>query len=459
MTEGESSALPVDTGQMPDRSGVGRPGGDGNSSAGLVLLYAPCFEHMAPAYVFQKPGMLVGRGPQADVCVPHPFVSEKHAWISLEGDQYWIQDTNSRNGTFVDGHRVSRVRLEPGAEVRVGMAVFKYVAHSAEGYLQFHIDGGLYGLADREHRHGVVGGYTVSRLLTPLRQMARGGVSILVLGETGTGKEAIARFIHGESDRKGRLVAINCTALPTSLIESELFGAQRGAYSGSDRDRPGLIRSAHGGTLLLDEVGDMPLEAQGKLLRVLETREVTPVGGVVPYAVDIQVVCATNADLPALVLAGRFRGDLYARIRDHSLTLPRLADRKEDIYMLSRAFIGRNKRPEVSLSDEAMIALLCYDFPRNVRELERIITTALLQCNNKELGVEQLSADVIEAYREADATPQRPSGAMIETGKPELVALLKANGGSVAEAAKVLGKSRTAVYRMMDRWGIPRRRL
>jgi len=172
----------------------------------------------------------------------------------------------------------------------------------------------------------------------------------VILGETGTGKEVAARGIHRASGRRGSFQAINCAAIPPSLLESELFGYRRGAFSGADRDKPGLIKLADGGTLFLDEIGDMPLDAQAKLLRVLQAREVFPLGATTAEHVNIRVACATHRDLNRLVKEGKFRGDLFARLNEHVVRLPPLRERKEDVYQLARSFTARYGRPRARAS-------------------------------------------------------------------------------------------------------------
>src|SRR5690606_25971381 len=207
----------------------------------------------------------------------------------------------------------------------------------------------------------------------------------------------VARELHRLSGRQGPFCAVNCAAIPAHLIESELFGWKRGAFSGADRDRVGLVRAAHRGTLLLDEIGDMPLDAQAKLLRVLQTKEVLPLGGTQPERVDVRFVAATHQDLARLQREGRFRQDLYARLNEYELRLPPLRERKEDVYALVRAFLARHGRPDLSPSVPFMVALLHHDWPYNVRELEAAVKRALTLAEGLTLEPELLP----EAVREA----------------------------------------------------------
>ena len=203
----------------------------------------------------------------------------------------------------------------------------------------------------------------MDRVAAELERIATSPISVLLLGESGTGKEVVARELHRLSGRRGAFRAVNCAAIPEHLFESELFGYKRGAFSGADRDKIGLLRAAHDGTLLLDEIGDMPLDAQAKLLRVLQSKEVYPVGATAPEVVDVRIVGATHRDLKRLELEERFRSDLFARLNEYQLKLPPLRDRMEDVYLLFRSFLERHGRPDLGVSFLFMTALLHYDFP------------------------------------------------------------------------------------------------
>ena len=213
-------------------------------------------------------------------------------------------------------------------------------------------------------------------LLKKASVFAKADAPVLILGESGTGKELIARFIHDESGRKGKFVSINCAAIPEDLFESELFGYEKGAFTGATSRKTGLFVEADGGTLFLDEIGEMPLSLQAKLLRVLQEKEVRPIGGLKPVKVDVKVVAATNKDLEKLVKEGKFREDLYYRLNVLSLVVPPLRERLEDVTALVGYFLkkfGEKYGKKVEFAPEALDLLLSYDFPGNVRELENII--------------------------------------------------------------------------------------
>ena len=347
--------------------------------SGLVLLYAPNYEQLSPAYAFASPELTIGRDVSNLICVPEQAVSRQHARIFSRTDRggvrerWFLQDLASRNGTMVDGAYVSEVELEPNHEIRVGDAIFKFVETGAERYVPYRIDGHVSGDHRARQFTELVGGAQMDQIACDIERIAPKELSAVILGETGTGKEVIARGIHRLSGRRGSFQAINCAAIPPTLLESELFGYRRGAFSGADRDKPGLITLADQGTLFLDEIGDMPLEAQAKLLRVLQLREVFPLGATTPEKVDIRIVCATHRDLYEYAREGRFRGDLLARLNEHVVRVPPLRERKEDIYLLARSFAQRYGRPNLGFTFSFIVALLHYDWPFNVRELESCI--------------------------------------------------------------------------------------
>jgi transcriptional regulator with GAF, ATPase, and Fis domain len=289
------------------------------------------------------------------------------------------------------------------------------------------------------------------RVLGVLDRVIDADVTVLVRGESGTGKERVARAIHANSTRaSGPFVAINCGALPESLLEAELFGYRRGAFSGATRDHPGLFVSARGGTLFLDELGEMPPQMQVKLLRVLQEREVRPLGANDAVATDVRLVCATNRVLAEDVRAGRFREDLYYRVAVVEIELPPLRDRLEDILPLAEAILTRLARelgrPEATLDRSAERALLAHAWSGNVRELENVLTKAFLLAESRVLGAGDLE---LEGRGQAG---RGPSVAL----RARIVATLEETDWNVVLAARVLGMPRATLYRKMRRFGLAR---
>jgi len=412
---------------------------------------------------------VVGRDESADLCLgPVNAVSRVHAELVWQSAGWWVRDLGSRNGTLLDGRRIIESELEAASEIRFGDAIFKFVERDAERFGGYRIDGTLLGIT-RRCRSGtaLVGGYQMDRIAADIERIAPTALSVMVFGESGTGKEEAARELHRLSCRRGPFCAVNCAAIPGSLIESELFGYKRGAFSGAERDKPGLIRAADNGTLLLDEIGDMPLEAQAKLLRVLQSKEVFPLGATSAERVDVRIVCATHRDLGKLIQAGTFRADLFARLNEYQLTISPLRERKEDVFVLARTFLARHGRPDLKLSFASMTALVHYDWPYNVRELEACIKRCIALADGPLLGAEQLPdavRDAMEGYGEAALPGARTlerirSGAAqaASGGVPsdeELRALLVRHNGNVAAVGRELGKARMQIHRWMKRYGI-----
>lgn len=446
------------TGAMQQFRAAGPPGGLG-LQAGLVLLYAEPFAALPPVFPLGPQRALIGRDEAADVRLPVSAVSRRHAELRFERRRWVIADLGSRNGTLVDGRLVEEAELEPCSEVRVGDSILKFVEQDAAAYGRFRIDGALLELAGAtarfpRRRSALVGGLQMDRIAAQLAQVAPTTLSVLLLGESGTGKEVAARELHELSGRRGRFCAINCAALPGNLIESELFGYKKGAFSGADRDKPGLFKAADGGTLLLDEIGDMPPLAQAKLLRVLQSKEVLPLGATTAEPVDVRIVAATHRDLGRLQAEGTFRQDLFARLNELQIELPALRERKEDIFLLVRTFLERCGRPDLQPSFPFMVGLLHHDWPYNVRELEAAIKRAAALVPGPWLLEEHLPPSVRAAIEDY-AAPRGPVPERTEApSEQELRGLLRQHEGNVAAVGRELGKARMQVHRWMKRYGI-----
>jgi DNA-binding NtrC family response regulator len=283
--------------------------------------------------------------------------------------------------------------------------------------------------------------------------------TVLISGESGTGKEVIAKYIHALSDRSGGpFVSINCGALPETLLESELFGHIKGAFTGSVRDKQGLFVAARGGTFFLDEVGEMSPATQVKVLRAIQEREVIPVGATEPVSVDVRIVAATNRDLEEEIRRGSFRSDLYYRLNVITLHLPPLRDRRDDIAILSEHFLARfaasrGKEPP-RLSSDALTALQSYDWPGNVRELENALERAAI-LSDEEIGVAALPSSITSQKAQplvADRLPPNPPMEIIERAYIHWV--LQAEGGNKTKAAEVLGIDPSTLYRKLLRYGL-----
>jgi len=303
-----------------------------------------------------------------------------------------------------------------------------------------------------------------------IRRVGPTDVSVLITGESGTGKELVARALHAESPRHGNaFVALNCSAIPSALVESELFGHLRGSFTGADRDREGCFQAASRGTLFLDEVGDLEVAAQAKLLRTLEERVVIPVGGNCPLPVDVRVVAATNRPLDSLISEGRFREDLLYRLQVVTIHLPPLRDRREDVPVLAAHFLAHfaevHGRPIADLADRARHALLAYDWPGNVRELRNVIERAVVLVEGEIVEARDLPGQVTGSdgfLRPDDAALAELSFAdarkrALETfEKSFLQAALERHGGNVSATARTLGVHRQSLQKTLRRLDISR---
>jgi two-component system response regulator GlrR len=306
---------------------------------------------------------------------------------------------------------------------------------------------------DAEWRAGIVTrSPKMEDLLRQARLVAESDASVLIFGDSGTGKELLARAIHRASRRAdGPFVAVNCGAIPAELLESELFGHARGAFTGAIQAHRGLFQTADGGTLFLDEIGDMPLPLQVKLLRVLQEGEVRPLGATQPVPVDVRVISATHRDLEAQRAAGLFREDLYYRLNVVSLRLPPLAERREDIPVLATHFLRRlaerYRKPQPSLAPEAMALLIAAPWPGNVRQLLNLLEQAIALTTTA-----VIPASVVQTALREDASALAPfEEARRSFERDYLVRLLKITGGNVTQAAQMAKRNRTEFYKLLQR--------
>jgi transcriptional regulator of acetoin/glycerol metabolism len=387
-------------------------------------------------------GDTLGRNPSATIVVNGEGVSRDHALIVREGAALTLRDVGSTNGTFLDGRRIVHAAIREGAVVRLGglVGVFQ-MASSLQGASTG------FGSVARD----LWGGELLQRALMPARQAARSDLPVLLLGETGTGKELSARALHEWSGRPGPFLALNCGALPDGLAEAELFGFRRGAFTGALKDSAGLFRSAHRGTLLLDEIAELPPALQTKLLRVLQERSITPLGQYAPEPVDVRLIAASPPSLPAAVAAGRFRADLFMRLKGLIITLPTLRARSVDVPRLLFTFLRRAAGGGVPRVDAKLIEALClYPWPGNVRELE-LVARQLVAVHGHEgtLKRRHLPPEVLAASAGADeATGELPrdrAGAELD----RLAATLERNGGNMRRACVELELSRGRAYRLL----------
>ncbi|WP_022663826.1 sigma-54 interaction domain-containing protein [Desulfospira joergensenii] len=311
----------------------------------------------------------------------------------------------------------------------------------------YHLDEGFSGILGKTP--------AMERLFQLIQDVSQSDVPVLIQGESGTGKELVAMAIHKNSPRKdGPFIKVNCAALNESLLESELFGHVKGSFTGADRDRIGRFEAASGGTIFLDEIGDIPLSTQVKLLRVLEEKEIERVGDHRPFPVDVRIVSATNRDLETLIQKGEFRKDLFFRISVFPLHCPSLARRKDDIPLIIKNFIQQNcttSQKDISgLSSEAMECLVNYDWPGNVRELRNTIEYAFVLCPGGRIEAGHIPQKIAENHPD-DGGESISLAGMNGTEREDLLRLLRKTRGNQSQAARIMGISRVTLWKRIKK--------
>ncbi len=310
----------------------------------------------------------------------------------------------------------------------------------------------------------------IARLVADIHRVAKSGFSVVIIGETGTGKELVARAIHEDSPRaEGPFVAVDCGAIPENLLESELFGHEKGSFTGADRQKLGKFELAHGGSLFMDEIGNMPAGSQAKFLRVLQDRKLYRVGGVKPVNVDIRLIVATNQDLQEMAVGGGFRKDLYYRLSEFTIRIPSLRERKEDIPYLAKRFLDRAnielQKTITGFTDEAVETLMSYNWPGNVRQLRSVIRRAALVATEtiteKDLNIKRASVPGMAFSPKVQGTPWKNASlseivqqSVLAVEKEVLTEVLKFTGGNKARAARLLQVDYKTMHTKAKKFGI-----
>jgi DNA-binding NtrC family response regulator len=375
------------------------------------------------------------------------LVSSQHARIVRGSGGFDLEDLGSKNGTFVDNLRAEgRTRLRDGALVFVGnhVGVFRLVSSIELEAIKAELVSPLGPVPTASPALAVA--------CDRLRRLAASESELFIVGETGVGKEVYARAVHEASQRKGRFVAINCAAIPRELVESELFGYRAGAHSTAHSAKTGLIEEAEGGTLFLDEIGEMTPEAQIKILRFLQDRELTPLGATRPRRMDVRIIAATNRTVVGPGKSG-LRDDIVARLGAAPIHLPPLRNRIEDLGALVGHFLAGVPAQGPRFEQPAYRALSLHAWPLNVRELEKIVTTAAVLTGGKPIGLRDLPEPIARVL----SAPAAP-GARRSTGPSptpaQLEELLRRYEGNVADVSRELGKHRAAVWRWIKKFGL-----
>lgn len=419
-------------------------------------------------FPIDKDGFVIGSGLNADLKLEDSAVSRHHCDIKVDEQGYSIADMDSTNGTFVNGVRIASAFLNSGAELQVGNTRIVFCPLQEAREMQI----------SPSETFGTVVGRSVAmrRVFYIAETYAPTDASIMITGETGTGKEIMAEEIHRHSARASKpFVVIDCAALAKDLIESELFGHVKGAFTGAASDRPGAFEYANGGTVFLDEIGDLAPELQPKLLRVLEKHEIRRVGTNAVQKIDVRIICATNRRMDTEVNEGRFREDLFYRLCVVNLEIPPLRKRKEDIPLLARKFVselhGSDALDDIADFDESMEVLRRHEWPGNVRELRNLIDrafyspsrpidlTACLNFGGMGRGLEKAEASKPEPSPNDDSIGNRP----FKEEKAELLdvferkyilKLLKRNDGNVSKSAREAGIERAYLQRLIKKYAI-----
>jgi DNA-binding NtrC family response regulator len=394
----------------------------------------------------------IGSHALCSLVVSDPTVSRFHCEIRLGDDGARVRDTGSLNGTVVDGVRIVEGFLRSGSVLRLGRTAIRFDFASTAGRL----------VLSESRRFGeLIGESTAMReVFAYLERLAPTNATVLLEGETGTGKTAAARSLHHASPRKnGPFVMVDCGAIPPNLLESELFGHERGSFTGADARRIGAFEEASGGTLFLDEIGELPAELQPKLLGVLENRSVRRIGGTGAISVDVRLIAATNRDLRSEINASRFRPDLYFRLAVVRVELPSLRRRPEDISLLAGELLTRlGAEPEriARVLDDAMVARLTrFAWRGNIRELRNYLERSLVF---EDMPLQEGTAPRTPAPFDARLPfSDARSRAIAEFERMYLTELLERHGGRVAEAAAAAGIDRTYFYRLLRRHGLATR--
>ncbi len=423
----------------------------------LLIISGPL---QGEEFIINKEAFTIGSGKQNDLSINDSTISKRHCEIKAEENGYSITDLDSTNGTFVQGLRISSAYLNPGSEFQLGKTHIVFCPLMEEREIP---------LSSCEAFGGMLGRSTAMRRVFHIAETySPTDATIMITGETGTGKEIMAEEIHKHSRRNKRpFIVIDCAAMAKDLIESELFGHVKGAFTGANADREGAFEHADGGTVFLDEIGDLAPELQPKLLRVLEKREIRRVGDNRVKKINVRIICATNRRLDEEVNAGRFREDLYYRLSVVRIELPPLRRRKEDIALIAKRFITDLNGPlamKQVLNFESTIEILKrHDWPGNVRELRNLIEVAFLAAKppvdlSAFLGLGRFIPAAMKEDDEifhADRPFKDAKNDLIDEFERKYVKdLLERNGNNVSQSARAAGIERAYLQRLMKEYDI-----
>ncbi len=397
--------------------------------------------------------LTVGSGAECDLVLPDSSVSRLHASFQLTAGGVLLCDLGSKNGTFVSGVRVERGFVSPGVSVTIGRSTGEVLTSQRTARVPIH-PAPWFGKA-------LGSSFAMRALFARLERAAGSDETVLLLGESGTGKELLARAIHERSPRAAaRFVVLDCSALAPNLMEAEIFGHARGAFTGAIQARAGVFEDAHGGTLFIDEIGELPLDLQPKLLRALESGQVRRLGESQFRDVDVRIVAATHRDVRGRVASREFREDLYYRLAVVEAKVPPLRERREDIAALTEHFL-REKSPGLTLDalpSNTVALLSAHDWPGNVRELRNTVARLVIFPEAPEDAIDARRADANSLMGHLLSLSLRDARAVVveDFERRYLRAKLAACAGNVTRAAEGMGVTRQFLHRLLERYGIER---
>jgi len=423
----------------------------------LIVIEGP---EQGKEVIAERRVFTIGSAYDSDLALDDTTVSRSHCRIVFDGGGYVLEDLDSKNGTYIETHRIKSAYLRPGVRIGLGSSTLQFALEEGEEIEVF---------ISRGDHFGELYGQSIEmkEVFGILQKVAPEDVTVLVTGESGTGKELASRAIHNHSKRANKpFIVFDCSAVPRELIESELFGHVKGAFTGAVQSRPGAFVSANGGTLFMDELGELPIDLQPKLLRVLETREVKPIGSNETIQIDVRIVAATNKPLEQMVREGTFRQDLYYRLAVIHVPLPPLRERASDVPFLVKLFLQQQGQdgPGYVVSHETMEQLQKYEWPGNVRELRNYVERAKILSTGREIDSSLLPANpgglMATAASGSFAQPVIDLNVPFKLAKEQLIdqfeqeylsAALKQNDWNITQAAQQIGIHRKSLEYLMKK--------
>jgi len=430
----------------------------------LVVVDGP---NRGKKLLLNKDVTTVGKRETNDLVITDATVSRNHLEIKYAEDNLLLRDLDSTNGTFINGTRVKEAYLVPGDLIKIGNTTMEFVAFDEKVRIEPSVKDSFGMLVGKSTK--------MRQIFSILEKISPTHATVIIEGDTGTGKELVARAIHEHSQRKGKpFVVFDCSAVAPNLIESELFGHERGSFTGAVKSRRGAFEEANGGTIFLDEIGELTLDLQPKLLRALEQREIKRVGSNAPVKIDVRVICATNKNLKNEIAEGKFREDLYYRLSVVKISLPSLQERMDDIPSLVERFLATGKfnlKPDGSLKilkvdDDAIKMLSRYEWPGNVRELNNVIERACSFVEGNTISKPHLDFIFAELshgeertermHVEADVPFKDAKQKVVESFEKEyLVDLLRRHNHNISKASREAKIDRKHLRNLLKKYGIP----